>query len=460
MSFRSAAFPLIGREHHMRGLRDAFDEAMSGTATTICVQGESGAGKSALIRRFIEGIRDEIPEALILTGRCYQRESLPYKGVDSLVDALHRYLSHLDLDEMDALLPQDFAAAEQLFPMLQEVGDLMRYRRGGTPEPEANQYVRQRAFAAMREILTRLAERTRLVLVIDDLQWGDTDSAELLEAVLRPPGAPPLLFIAAYRVGAVETSPFVRTFRDGVPARDLVIEPLNGEQAHECALQLLGDSIADPNEVARVIARESDGSPLFITELVRAFTMAGPAVLRPDTTILDVLKARLRALDSAALALLQMISVHGRPILRAPLHRALSGGEFDKSLSTLTAQQLIRTRDTAGREAVEPAHDRIAEAAVSMLSVEELRLRHAQLATALETFEADAELLADHLLAAGQLDRAAKYVEEAAENAAAALAFDRAARLFTRAITLNPIKAAALRRRLSEINALSVIGDQ
>jgi len=102
-------------------------------------------------------------------------------------------------------------------------------------------------------------------------------------------------------------------------------------------------------------------------------------------------------------------------------------------------------------EAVEPSHDRIAEAALSMLNQTELRERHAELATALEKFEVDAELLADHLLAAGLPDRAAVYVERAAQNAAAALAFDRAARLFRRAITLNPANARALRRRLAEV---------
>jgi Flp pilus assembly protein TadD len=149
-----------------------------------------------------------------------------------------------------------------------------------------------------------------------------------------------------------------------------------------------------------------------------------------------------------------MISVHGRPILRAPLHRALSGGAFEKTLTTLAAQRLIRTRETIDGEAVEPYHNRIAEAAVAMLNEEELRQRHAQLAAALETFEADAELLADHLLAAGQPNRAAVYVERAAENAAAALAFDRATRLFRRAITLNPENAEALGRRLAEVEAL------
>jgi eukaryotic-like serine/threonine-protein kinase len=448
------AYPLVGRERHLRILRDAFDAAVEGALMTICVQGDSGAGKTALIRAFIEQLRDEVTDVLVLTGRCYQRESVPYKGVDSLVDALHRYLSRQDPAEIDALLPRDIEAAEQLFPVLRDLCDLMRVRRRVMPALETNQHdLRQRAFATMRELLLRLAERTKLVLVLDDLQWGDVDSAELLDELLRQPDAPPLLLIAAYRSDAAATSPFVRAFRERVPASDLMLDPLTPEESRHFALQLLGDNVPDPAEVASIIAEESGGSPLFITELVRAFTMAGPTILGRDATVLDVLQVRLRSLHAPALGLLQMICVHGRPILREPLHRALTGGEFEKTLSDLTAQQLIRTRETVGGEAVEPSHDRIAEAALTMLNEEELRQRHAQLATALEAVEADAELLADHMLAAGLMDRAAVYVERAAENAAATLAFDRAARLFRRAITLNPANASKLNQRLEEMMA-------
>jgi eukaryotic-like serine/threonine-protein kinase len=445
---------LVGRERHLRVLRDAFAAAVEGTQTTICVQGESGAGKTALVRSFLEEKREEVPDLLVLTGRCYQRESVPYKGVDSLVDALHRYMSRLDPAAIDALFPRDIAPVEQLFPILRNLGDLMRMRRRVVPDLDASRHdLRQRAFAAMRELLLRLAERTKLVLFIDDLQWGDVDSAELLDEVLRPPDAPSLLFIAAYRSDAADASPFVRAFRERVAVRDLILGPLTHDESRELALELLGDSVSDPGEVAAIIVEESGGSPFFISELVRAFIMAGPTVLRRDATILEVLQVRLRSLPPAALGLLQMIAVHGRPILRAPLHRALSGGEFEKTLTTLAAQNLIRGRETVQGEAVEPYHDRIAEAALSMLNEEELRRRHAQLAAALEKFEADAELLADHLLAAGLPDRAAVYVERAAENAAEALAFDRAARLFRRAITLDPSNARALRRRLAEVES-------
>ncbi|HVE71819.1 MAG TPA: protein kinase [Thermoanaerobaculia bacterium] len=449
-----AASPFIGREHHLRTLREAFEATMEGAQTTVCVQGVSGAGKTALIRAFVEQLRDEVPDLLVLTARCYQRESVPYKGIDSLVDALHRYLSRLDPAEIDALMPRDIAAAEQLFPVLRDLGDLMRMRRRVVPPliPD-QQELRRRAFATIRELLVRLADRTKLVIVIDDLQWGDVDSAELLHEVLRPPDAAPLLFIASYRSDAAATSPFVAAFRHGLVARDLAVEPLTPDESRHLALQLLGDSVRDPIEVANLVVEESGGNPLFINELARAFTMAGPdvAALRRGNTIREVLQVRLASLDPPALGLLQMISVHARPILRAPLHRALSGGAFEKTLSTLAAQHLIRTRETVEGEAVEPYHDRLAEAAMAMLSPEELRQRHAQLAEALEKFEADAELLADHLLAAGIQDRAAVYVERAAEKAAAAVAFDRAARLYRRAVTLSPENADALRRRLAEI---------
>jgi hypothetical protein len=444
-SVSSPASPFVGRDRHLHVLRDAFDASVAGEQTTICVQGASGAGKTALIRAFVEQLRDQVPDLLVLTGRCYQRESVPYKGVDSLVDALHRYLSRLDAAEIDALLPRDIAAAEQLFPVLRDLGDLMRMRRRVVPALVPDQQeLRRRAFATVRELLVRLAERTKLVIVIDDLQWGDVDSAELLEDVLRKPDAPPLLFIAAYRSDAAETSPFVHAFRGRVTARDLAVEPLTPAESRYLALQLLGNNVVDPVEIANLVAEESGGSPFFINELVRAFVMAGPSALRRgtgagedrDATIREVLQVRLQRLEPAALGLLQMISVHARPILRAPLHRALSGGEFEKTLTTLAVQHLIRTRETAEGETVEPYHDRIAEAAISMLNENELRQRHAQLATALEKFEADAELIADHLLAAGLYGRAAVYVERAADKAAAAVALDRAARLRRRLVEL------------------------
>ncbi|HEX8411722.1 MAG TPA: protein kinase [Thermoanaerobaculia bacterium] len=459
------SMPFIGRDRHLRALREAFDASVSGTQTTVCVEGLSGAGKTSLIRAFLERLRDEVPELLVLTGRCYQRESVPYKGVDSLVDALHRYLWRVDAHELEVLVPRDIAAAEQLFPILTEVGDVVRSRRrGGTtvvPEPHE---LRRRAFAAMRELFQRLADRTALIIVIDDLQWGDADSAELIADILRAPDAPALLFIAAYRSEEAAGSPFVRAIRQEFPTRDIEVGQLTLDESRRFATDLLGDSVPDAHEVANMIAGESGGNPFFIDELVRSFTLAGDTIReataregasdveRREATIREVLQARLRRLDSDATRMLQYVAINARPILMPALRNVFRTEDFDETLARLAAQRLIRTRDTAEGEAIETYHDRIAEAVVSLLDEDELRDMHAVLAMVLEGFAgADAELIADHFLAAGKHDRAAKYVLLAADHAAAAVAFDRAARLYRRALDLSFGDSDAIRRRLGEV---------
>ncbi|HYI12204.1 MAG TPA: protein kinase [Thermoanaerobaculia bacterium] len=416
--------PFIGSDRYLRALREAFDASVSGTQTTVCVTGLSGSGKTSLIRAFLERLRDEVPELLVLTGRCYRRESVPYKGVDSLVDALHRYLSRLQPHELEVLLPRDIAAAEQLFPVLCDVADVVRSRRrGGTPVVPDPLELRRRAFAAIRELFLRLSDRTALVLVIDDLQWAGVDSAELIEEILRPPDPPALLFIAAYRSEEAQASPFVRAFRAEMPVRDIEVAALTLDESRQLAASLLGDSIADSREVASMIADESGGNPSFIDELTRSFALAGDTIRQAmaghgaldsqgrDAIIREVLQVRLRRLESGAARMLQYVAVNARPILMPALRLVFRREDFDDILATLVAQRLIRTRDTAVGEAVETYHDRIAAAAVGLLSGDELRDMHAVLALTLEDFAgADADLLADHFLAAGMDDRAAKYI--------------------------------------------------
>ena len=412
---RPAPSLVVGRDGHLRALREAFDESVSGTPATVCVHGVSGAGKTALIRAFVERLRAETPELLVLTGRCYPGESMPYKGVDSLVDALHRYLSRQELHELEVLLPRDIAAAEQLFPVLSDVADLVRTRRRGGPTVTPGQPdLRPRAFAAIRELFLRVCDRTPLVLVIDDLQWANVDSAELMMDLLRPPDAPALLFIAAYRSDEAQASPCVRAFRAEMPVRDIEVAALTADDSGQLATSLLRGSPADSRGVATMIADASGGDPSLIAELARSFVLAGDTVplaaTDHDAIIRDVLQVRLRALEPGAARMLQYVAVNGRPILIPALRLVFRRDDFDDIVATLVAQHLIRTRATAAGEAVETYHERVAEAAVALLSEDELRDMHAVLALTLEGFAGtDASLLAAYFREAGMHERAARY---------------------------------------------------
>src|SRR5690606_12688010 len=182
--------------------------------------------------------------------------------------------------------------------------------------------MRRRAFEALRELVRALARRTRLVLYLDDLQWGDPDSAALLAALLREP-APPVLVLITYRSEAVETSPFLSAFLPTQPnAVTLPVRRLAAPRARTLALALLRDGPAEPAgalERAERIARESGGNPFFIAELARHVTgdAADSLALQGTLSLDDVLARRIAQLPSGARRLLETIAVAGLPIPQA-----------------------------------------------------------------------------------------------------------------------------------------------
>ncbi|MCC7535680.1 MAG: protein kinase [Deltaproteobacteria bacterium] len=474
--------PFVGRERHLSALGDAFRSVRGeGVTATALVPGRSGMGKSALLRRFLDDVRAREEESVLLVGRCYEQESVPYKALDSLVDALSRFLKRLPRGEAEALLPRDVAALARLFPVLEQVEAVRSAPMGRADTPDARE-LRRRGFSAFRELLARIGDRRPLVLVVDDLQWGDADSGALLADLLRPPDPPSLLFVAAYREDEVERSPCLRTLLPALRAmtsrslrlHEVHVGSLADEEAAELARMLLGKRRAtDDAERAAAIARESGGRPFYIAALTQYVderdaeaTRTSLTESQPSVSLDSVLHARVRRLPEPARRLLEVVAVAGQPVARSVASRAASLGPAEPTaVHALRSEQMIRTRSGgAAGEELESYHDRIRETVVAHLTPEARREHHQHLAEALEEAGgADAETLSVHYREAGDVLRAARYAVRAGEDAARALAFERAARLFETAIELESASGRVpdaeqlrgLREKLADVLASS-----
>lgn len=417
---------LIGREQELELLSEGLSLVARGAPVSVYLHGPSGIGKSALLRGFRERIKDEpqgraqVP-TVVLVGRCYERETVPYKGLDTAIDALCDHLRSLPPGELEALLPEDLGAAAKLFPVLARLSLRIRI-----PQDQPPADLQERAHSALKALFLRVAQRVRLVVMIDDLQWGDQDSARLWVDLLSPPRAPPLLFVGAFRTEESE-GPFLSELRrlwdqpqGGALRKVIALSALSREESKAFAALLLGSA---EQSRASVIADAAEGSPFLVEQLsLSAQDRAGP--------VEDLLGQRLLELEPEPRNALRFIALAGRPLEQRLLERAVGVDAF-QPLFALRSARLVRTRGARDRDFVECYHDRIREAVTRDLPPEVVKSTHQRLAECLEAIDkGQADHLAFHWREAGHIDRAAPYALVAAEDAWAHLAFDRAADLF------------------------------
>ena len=334
---------------------------------------------------------------------------------------------------------------------------------------------RRRGIEALRELLGRMADAQPLVLHIDDLQWSDLDSLVVLETILRDVDAPPLLLICSFRDGSPERVSILGQFLADLHAveppldvRGLRVGPMSIDDATGLALRLIGERTGPVQTLAETVAREAEGSPFFVAQLVRHAMQRDVVITEEsstDVSLEDVIRARLQLLSPTARRLLEVLAVAGgRLPLGVAIHVATEGGFTSSSLTVLSEvrrESLVRTDGQSDEDDIEIYHDRIRESVLRWLSTRDRAELHLELGHALaETGQADAAALSHHFREAGEEQLAAEHTVSAADAAAEALAFDRAAELYQVALELGVPEAerAGLQQRLGR--ALASAGRQ
>lgn len=424
---------LMGRDGELDLLRAAYRAAGNAGPRTLFVVGGTGMGKTALLEAFAKSLPHE---AVRLEGRCNDCESVPFNVVDILVDALVNHLRGLPQRDVRGILPPHVGSVTRMFPAFNE---FLAYAPHEDVPPDARE-VRRRAVESLRAVLRRIAATRPTIVLLDDIHWGDRDSASFLAELLNPPDAPPLLLLGGASMDRGKEADFITSIGSylGAPVECIPLAPLDASTREDLAQSALSCNGVRSPPLARAIAGASGGVPLVIVELAFDCARASGMGSDPEAWLARARASRVSALDAASMEALELLALSNRPTLETVIDRALNRPTNDAGASwsrTLRRARLVRRRRGKRVELLPTARDIVRAPA----NRADHAARHERLAVAYATCpDPDPQVLADHWEAAGNRARAYHYAVAAAEVATSKLAFNRSAELFDRALRLLP----------------------
>jgi DNA-binding SARP family transcriptional activator len=435
--------PFVGRTEQLSRLGRAWSSTRSGQAALVLVSGEPGIGKT----RMVEELARQLPSADVAWGRCWEGEGAPsfWPWIQVLRDLGASYPGGLEAAAAEAGLPPD-----RLAPLVPEwdPGDPV------VPVGADPGEVRFGLNEAALKLLLRLGRGRPVLVVLDDLHWGDAPSLHLLQHLAVQVADVPLLVVGTYRDLEV---------RAGHPLADALATMARRPSVERIRLSGLTESdIAEllarrtrgepsPALVGAVHAR-TGGNPFFVTELVRLLETEGgldqPGMARRSEVpegVRDVIRRRLVRLPEQTAALLSVAAVAGEDF-DVPVIEAVAGIEQE---ALLEAVELALLSGLVVEGGDDPLHFRFSHALVretlydGLSAIRRSRL-HVRVAEALERLHAQrpdavAAEIAGHFLRAGPVaeqTRAIPYLLRSSEVAQRTSAYERAEAELRRALDL------------------------
>ncbi len=395
---------LVGRERERALLTGILERAQRSTSVVHLV-GASGVGKTALLTSLLDEARSR---ALVVRGRCYERENVPYNAFDGVIDALAVRLAERDGSVPLASLPRWISELARVFPVLATVPSIARAVEEHPPISSGTAILelRRRAAIALGELLGTLAAERPLVIAIDDLHWADADSADWLAKLFTAMGTnASILFACTLRPDEARANPHlmshVETLRidataGAVAFDEIAVEPLAEKGAialAEAVMVALGNASPSPN-VVRAIAEEAKGNP-FSVEAIAELVVRGVGTA-PHVPIEDLLAERVRGLAAAERALVETLAVAGSPIPLAAAFAAanLANETVLHALWSLRGGGLVRSTGSSAGDRVGLHHDRLRESVLRSLDAAATQRIHLAVAAALEAFDGETWLFA------------------------------------------------------------------
>ena len=391
---------LVGRGEELAALESALVRAREGDGSIVIVASEAGMGKSRLISELAR--RAEASDMTVAVGECVPlaEGEIPYAPI---VVALRSLLRQSDGSEHETLsAPRELAA---LMPELSSRSDAVTTVVGATG-------TQARLFEQVLALLSHRARTKPLVLVVEDCQWADRSTRDLLAFLVRATRREPIAMVVSYRIDELQhrhpLRPFVRELERSGRATRIELGPFTRDELRDQVTGIL-DEAPPPPLVDRLLER-SEGNPYFTEELLAS--SRGPDVPLPRS-LRDILLSRVEPQSGAVRDVLRIVAVAGRTIEHALLAVVtnLSEEELNRSLRDAVESYLLTHGSSSGTYSFR--HALLREAVYGDLLPGERRPLHLGLARALEEHSelaaataAGAAERAYHLYEAGHLPAA------------------------------------------------------
>ncbi len=461
--------PCVGREAELSVLRRLYEEcADAPQAQAVLLTAPSGIGKSRLRYELLRELDREDgdlprPDVWIARGDAMSagspfgmlaqaiRRAAGVQHGEALVlrqqklrARIARYLEGAALDRVTELLAEIIGA-----PVSDEAASVQL--RAARQDPVLMGDQRRRAW---EDWLAAECAHQPVLLVLEDLQWGDVPTISFVDSALRNLREKPFMVLAIARPDVYELFPRLWADRR---VQEIRLGELTRRPAEKLVRQVLGAQV--PAATVQRIVELSGGNAFYLEELIRTVA-EGQGDALPET-VLAMVQGRLEALDADARWILRAASVFGGVFWRGGLFALLGGAqrttEIDQWLAVLIDRELVSRRNECrfpGQEELTFRSALVREAAYAMLTDDDRALGHRLAAGWLEQVgETDAVVLAEHWERAKEPANARGWYESAAVAALEGNDFAACRALAQRALACGATGEAAGRMRLLESEA-------
>ncbi|HJP60958.1 MAG TPA: AAA family ATPase [Gemmatimonadaceae bacterium] len=387
--------PLIGRGADLTLLSTSLDEAGKGSGRTVFIVGEGGIGKTRLAAALAE--RAAKQGWAVVSGRAYPVETgVPYAVFS---DALVPLLRSMDPAHLAVITRGGASEFAQMFPNLSPGAEKTRQSTGADPAE-----IKARLLWNFTQFLGRLSAKQPLFILLENLQWADASSLELLHFVARQMDSQKLFLLGTYNEADRDSNPVLRSTEQSLLRLSALtvhkLTPLALADVEELVHRMFGAEKAATGHFTSLLYGWTRGNPFFVEETLkslvesRVLSRAGSRwtgweidKLQLPASIRDVLKARVERLSPHARNLVNLAAVIGT---RAPYETlaqvsGLSETDSVAALDELLGQRILEETGTVDAIRYDFTHPLLQQVIYSELGQARARMLHGTVAESLES---------------------------------------------------------------------------